>query len=202
MTPEAFQAATGVADQTIVKLETYLALLRKWQARINLVGASTMDDPWRRHFLDSVQLLPLLPDNAGPLVDLGSGAGIPGLILATCGVPDVHLVESSARKCVFLREAARLMDVGVTVHAARLDAVSLGEPAAVVTARALAPLGELLGFAARFRGPNTLCLFFKGQDVGIELTEAAKSWNMTSRLVDSLSDPSGRIVVVEDFSHV
>ena len=202
MTPEAFQAATGVSDQAVARLVQYLDLLRKWQARINLVGASTLDDPWRRHLLDAAQLLPHLSLGVGPVVDMGAGAGIPGLILAACGVADVSLIESNARKGVFLREAARLMAVDVTVHAARVESVSLPRPAAVVTARALAPLTDMLGLATRFAGPGTRCLFLKGQDVVIELTEARKSWNMSVQLVDSLSDPSGRLVVVEEFAHV
>lgn len=202
MTRDEFRAATGVSEAVCGRLEIYLDLLEKWQARINLVGPSTMADPWRRHVLDAAQLLPLLPPGQGPVVDMGAGAGIPGLILAACGVADVHLIESNGRKCTFLREAARLMETPVTVHARRLDAVTLGVAARAVTARALASLDVLLGHAAPFRGPETQCIFLKGQDVVIELTEAAKSWNMRHRLVDSLSDPSGHIVVVETFDHV
>lgn len=202
VTPEEFRQATGVSDAACDRLRQYLALLEKWQARINLVGPSTLADPWRRHLLDAAQLLPLLPDGPGPVVDMGAGAGIPGLILAACGVADVHLIESIGRKCTFLREAARLIGCPVTVHAARLDAVTLDRPARVVTARALTAMDGLLTYAARFQGPATQCLFLKGQDVVIELTEAAKSWNMQYRLVDSLSDPSGHIVVVEAFAHV
>ena len=202
VTRDEFRAATGVSEAVCGRLEIYLDLLEKWQARINLVGPSTMADPWRRHVLDAAQLLPLLPPGQGPVVDMGAGAGIPGLILAACGVADVHLIESNGRKCTFLREAARLMETPVTVHARRLDAVTLGVAARAVTARALASLDVLLGHAAPFRGPETQCIFLKGQDVVIELTEAAKSWNMRHRLVDSLSDPSGHIVVVETFDHV
>lgn len=202
VTRDEFRAAIGATEEVCDRIGLYLDLLEKWQARINLVGPSTMADPWRRHVLDAAQLLPLLPKGHGPVVDMGAGAGIPGLILAACGVENVHLIESNGRKCTFLREAARLMGTPVTVHALRLDAVTLEEPSRVVTARALAPLDALLGHAARFRGPETRCLFLKGQDVVIELTDAAKSWNMRHRLVDSLSDPSGHIVVVEAFDHV
>ena len=202
MTRDEFRAATGVSEGVCDRISLYLGFLEKWQARINLVGPSTMVDPWCRHVLDSAQLLPLLPGGPGPVVDMGAGAGVPGLILAACGVPDVHLIESNQRKCTFMREAARLMGTPVTVHAQRVDAVTLGEQARVVTARALAPLGTLLDHAIRFCGPDTRCLFLKGQDVVIELTNAAKSWNMRHRLVDSLSDPSGYIVVVEAFDHV
>jgi 16S rRNA (guanine527-N7)-methyltransferase len=197
-----FRAATGLAEGVCDRISLYLDLLEKWQARVNLVGPSTMADPWRRHVLDAAQLLPLLPDGPGPVVDMGAGAGLPGLILAACGVSDIHLIESNQRKCTFLREAARLMGTPVTVHAQRVDAVALGGPARVVTARAFAPLGTLLNHAMRFRGPDTRCLFLKGQDVVIELTNAAKSWNMRHRLVGSLSDPGGHIVVVEAFDHV
>lgn len=202
VSPDDFRDATGLDDAVVDRLRQYLALLEKWQAKINLVGPSTLADPWRRHLLDAAQLLPVLPAGTGPVVDLGSGAGIPGLILAACGVPDVHLIESNGRKCAFLREAARIIGCSVTVHAARLEAVTLAQPARVVTARALAPLETLLDHAARFHGPQTQCLFLKGQDVVIELTNAAKSWNMQYTLVDSSSDPSGHIVVVEAFAHV
>ncbi|MDC0655121.1 16S rRNA (guanine(527)-N(7))-methyltransferase RsmG [bacterium] len=202
VTRDEFRAAAGVSDGVCDRISLYLGLLEKWQARINLVGPSTMVDPWCRHVLDSAQLLPLLPGGPGPVVDMGAGAGVPGLILAACGVPDVHLIESNRRKCTFMREAARLMGTPVTVHEQRVDAVTLGGRARVVTARALAPLGTLLDHAIRFRGPDTRCLFLKGQDVVIELTDASKSWNMRHRLVDSLSDPSGHIVVVEAFDHV
>jgi 16S rRNA (guanine527-N7)-methyltransferase len=202
VTRDEFRAAAGVTEAVCDRIGLYLDLLEKWQVRINLVGPSTMTDPWRRHVLDAAQLMPLLPEGQGPVVDMGAGAGIPGLILAACGVANVHLIESNGRKCTFLREAARLMGTPVTVHAQRIDAVTLEEPARVVTARALAPLDALLGHATRFRGPKTACLFLKGQDVVIELTDAAKSWNMRHRLVDSLSDPSGHIVVVEAFDHV
>jgi 16S rRNA (guanine527-N7)-methyltransferase len=103
--PEDFAAATGVSRETIERLSAYAALLVKWQARINLVSASTLEDLWRRHMLDSAQLLPLLPEGTTSVIDLGSGAGFPGLVLAILGIPEVHLIESDQRKCVFLTEA-------------------------------------------------------------------------------------------------
>ena len=128
------------------RLETYAGLLVKWQAKINLVGPATLPDLWRRHFLDSAQLLPLLPAAAGTLADLGSGAGFPGLVLAIMTDWRVHLLDSDQRKCAFLRQVA--LDCGVldrvTIHAKRIEQVT-GIAADVVTARACAPLGELLG---------------------------------------------------------
>lgn len=200
MTPQAFQAETGVSRETVARLERYAALLVKWQARINLVGPATLPDLWRRHMLDSAQLAPFLP-GGGPIVDLGAGAGFPGLVLAALGAPDVHLIESDARKCAFLREAARVMGVAVTVHACRIEAVA-GFPAAAVTARALAPLARLLGWAERFVAPGTRCLFLKGQGFEDELTEARKAWSITFEGVPSRSDPSGILLLLNEVHRV
>ena len=127
----------------------YLELLGRWQRAINLVGPATLADPWRRHVLDFGQLLAHLPAPAGPLVDLGSGAGFPGLVLALLGVPEVALIESDRRKAAFLREVARATGAEVAVHAERIE-VCTPWPAAVVTARALAPLPRLLPLAEPF----------------------------------------------------
>ncbi|MBF0375421.1 MAG: 16S rRNA (guanine(527)-N(7))-methyltransferase RsmG [Alphaproteobacteria bacterium] len=200
MTPQGFQAATGVSRETLGRLEAYAALLVKWQARINLVGPATLPDLWRRHMLDSAQLFPLLP-GGGPIVDLGSGAGFPGLVLAALGAADVHLIESDSRKCAFLREAARVMGVSVTVHNGRIESAP-GFPAAAVTARALAPLARLLDWAERFVAPGTRCLFLKGQGFEDELTEARKAWSITFEGVASRSDPSGIILLLNEVKRV
>lgn len=192
-----FAAATAVSRETLARLTTHEELLRRWNPRINLVARSTLDDVWRRHFLDSWQLVPLLGDGAGSLVDLGSGGGFPGLVLAAAGVADVRLIEADGRKCAFLREAARAMAVNVTVLNHRIDSV---EPftAAAVTARALAPLHVLLAHASRFAGPKTRCLFLKGQDVESELTQATKYWKFSFELHPSRSDARGSILAIEE----
>ncbi len=192
-----FQATTGVSRETVDRLERYAAALRKWQPAINLVGAKTLDDLWRRHMLDSAQLLALLPPASGPLVDLGSGAGFPGLVLAICGVPDVHLVEADQRKAVFLAEVARLTDTAVTVHRQRIEDVD-AFPAAVVTARALAPLPDLLGLAARFSAEKTVGLFLKGRDWQRELILAQEAWMMRATPVPSTLDPDSVVLRVEN----
>lgn len=191
-----FAKLTGVSRETLDRLNTYVELLTAWNRRINLVGRDTMGDVWRRHILDSAQLFPLIPPGARILVDLGSGAGLPGLILAIMGVPEVHLIDSDARKAAFLREAVRVTGAPAHVHAARLDRV---KPfiADVVTARALAPLNELLAVSANFRGPHTICLFLKGRSVEEELTDTVKEWNIRVDRRQSLSDPSGTILRVE-----
>src|SRR5690349_9665552 len=164
LTPEQFADLVPVSRETLDRLAAYLDLLRRWQRTINLVGAGTLHNPWRRHILDSAQLVHLLPEGARRLVDLGSGAGLPGLILAIMGVPEVHLIESDRRKAAFLREAARATATPVTVHACRLQAAP-PLAADVVTARALAPLPQLLPLAARFATPATSNLFLKGRQV-------------------------------------
>ena len=197
----AFQAATDVSRETLVQLQRYVDVLQRWAPRVNLIGPSTLDDIWRRHILDSAQLWPHLPDNSKTLVDFGSGAGFPGMVLAIMGVPDVHLVESNQRKCVFLREVARAAGVNVTVHASRIEALT-PFPVDVVTARALASLPILLEYAEPFLKSNTICLFPKGQRVNEELTETQKRWNITHDVFYSLTDPTGGIVRLEAISRV
>ncbi|MGB1548687.1 MAG: 16S rRNA (guanine(527)-N(7))-methyltransferase RsmG, partial [Alphaproteobacteria bacterium] len=153
----------------------------------------SLADPWRRHFLDSAQLFPLLPKDTRSLVDLGSGAGFPGLVLGVLGVPEVHLVESDGRKCAFLREVARETGVSATIHIGRIEDLSPW-PADVVTARALAPLDSLLSLALPFLDLGAAGLFLKGKSVFEELTEAKKSWKMAIKQFPSQSDPDGVIL--------
>jgi len=196
---EAFAAVTGVSRETLDRLARYESLLRKWQPKINLVGPATLAEAWKRHFLDSAQLRSLAADDARVLVDLGSGGGFPGLVLAILGVPEVHLVESDARKCAFLREVARETGAVVTVHNRRIEAIE-GLVADVVTARALAPLSELVRQAYPFIGERGSALFPKGQNVDQELTEATRSWNMVVERIPSLSDKSGTVLKITALS--
>jgi 16S rRNA (guanine527-N7)-methyltransferase len=191
--PGGFAAATGVSRETLARLEAYAELLRRWSARINLVAASTLGDLWRRHFLDSAQLYPLIPAGAHSLMDLGSGAGFPGLVLAILGVKGVELVEADARKCAFLREAARVTGAAATIRNARIERI---EPhaAAVATARGLAPLDRLLVAVERFIGPDTVCLFPKGGEARQELAAAEKAWAMDVLCHDSSTDARGVIL--------
>lgn len=199
--PEGFRAATGVSRETLDRLEGFAALLVKWQKAINLVAADSLADMWRRHFLDSAQLWPLAPPGARVWVDLGSGAGFPGLVLAIMGAPEMHLIESDGRKCAFLLEAARATDTKMTVHRCRIEAAP-PLAADVVTARALAPLSRLLELAAPFLRPGTVCLFLKGQDVERELTEAAKCWNMQAERLVSRSNPAGVVLRLRECRRV
>ena len=196
LTPDGFAALTGVSRETLARLEAYGEVLRRWSGRINLVSRNTLGDLWRRHFLDSAQLLPFVPEKARCLVDLGSGAGFPGLVLAILGVPGVQLVESDKRKCAFLREAARIANVQVKIIDSRIEVVK-PHSADVVTARACAPLEKLLPLAQRFIGPNTVCLFLKGENAAEELTAARRGWKMTAARHPSRADPRGVILKLE-----
>ena len=190
-------ALTNVSRETRLLLEAYLELIRRWQRAINLVGRATLKDPWRRHFLDSAQLIQHLPPDPGKIYDLGSGAGLPGIVLAIMGQSGVNLVESDQRKAQFQREVVRSLDLQVTIHAKRIDTLPT-ECADVVTARALAPVPRLLDLAKPLLRPNAICLFLKGRSVSDELTEARKCWRMAIDSFPSLSEPSGTVLKLWD----
>ena len=196
--PDEFAAQTGVSRETLARLKAYADLLADWNARHNLVAKSTLPDIWHRHLLDSAQLALLIPPDARTLADLGSGAGFPALVLAAMR-PDlaVSLHEATTKKCAFLQAAADRMGIKVTVRNARLEDLP-PQPFDVVTARALAPLPQLLTYAYPFTAPDSVCLFLKGQNVGSELTEAHKYWNMRVSQVPSQTEPSAAIVTVRD----
>ncbi len=195
-------ALAGVSRETAALFDQYVALLTKWQGIKNLVGPATLQEVWVRHIADSAQLVRLAPE-ARRWVDLGSGAGFPGLVIAILIRDEpgakIHLVESNGRKCAFLREVVRTLNLPVLVHDGRIEDVlgNLPEPVDVVTARALAPLPVLLGLARKLLTTGARGLFPKGQDVGDELTEAAKYWRIRTSTVASRTDPKARIVVVE-----
>ena len=191
--PEGFAELVPVSRETLARLEAYAELLIRWSARINLVGRDTIHDLWRRHILDSAQLHRFIPNLTQNLIDLGSGAGLPGLVLAILGVPGVELVEADSRKAAFLREAARVTGAEVTIRPCRIQAVP-PHPVDIVTARACAPLDRLLDLAAPFLAPETLCLFPKGERYNEELTLARKAWTMNVSVEQSLSDRRGVVL--------
>ena len=189
---------TGVSRETMDRLARHLDLLRRWQKRINLVGAATLADPWRRHMLDSAQLAPLIP--AGTRVaDLGSGAGFPGLVLAILRGGPVDLIESDARKAAFLREAVRVTGAPAEVHNARGESLDLTADA--VVARACAPLDRLLGLALPLLAPGGVCLFLKGARVEEEVEVAQARWRFTVRRHRSRSAPDGVLLELGGLSH-
>lgn len=202
LTSEAFRERLGVSRETLARFQAYADLLVKWNRAINLVGPATLQDIWRRHFLDSAQLSRYLPEPPAPqdrvILDIGAGAGFPGLVLALLGCGQVHLVEADQRKAQFLREAARVTAVDTVVHAMRLEDLPL-LPVDVVTCRAFAPLPRLLEVAARFLRPQNaekepIGLFLKGRRADDELTAAGKKWRLQAERFESESDPEGSIL--------
>jgi 16S rRNA (guanine527-N7)-methyltransferase len=194
-------AQASVSHETAARLDRYVAALLQWQATTNLIAPSTLPALWSRHIADSLQLLPLAPD-ARHWVDLGSGGGFPGLPIA-CALAQtpgtmVHLVESNGKKAAFLREALRVTGAPGTVHARRIEdfVEDFAGPVEVVTARALAPLEELIRLASPLLKRGACALFLKGQDVEAELTQASKYWSIEAELVQSQTDVQGRIVHV------
>jgi len=197
MTRAEFAELAGVSRETELRFQAYADLLVKWNRAINLVSASTLQDAWRRHFWDSAQLQAYLPTDGGVLLDVGSGAGFPGLVLAMLiGAYTVHLCESDKRKATFLREAARITETAVVVHDRRLEDLE-PFPADVITARALASVAVLLELTERFMAPKTQLLLLKGRLAHNELTEAQKVWTMETVLHPSRSDESGTIVQIK-----
>jgi 16S rRNA (guanine527-N7)-methyltransferase len=186
---------------TIDQLEAMVETLTKWQKAINLVSRNTLDDVWTRHVVDSAQVAPHIPADAKSLVDLGSGAGFPGLVLAAIRPDlDVTLIESDARKAAYLGEAARRMGLKKQpkIVVSRIEAAPPTN-ADVVTARALAPLGQLLAWAAPHRSARAICLFHKGRGWQDELTEAMKDWEIELQPLASVTDRDGVLLRTGDY---
>lgn len=215
--PEDFAAAFDASRETIERLVLYEKLLRRWQKAVNLVAPGTLDAVWHRHFADSAQLVSLAPPGARSWIDLGSGAGFPGLVVAIllASTPSprslplpaeergegirVTLIESDSRKCAFMREVARQTGVGVDILSTRAESVRTsvneGLPR-VMSARALAPLDRLLGLAAPLSPPGTTLLLMKGKEARKELQMAEATWKFDVELVPSITDRHGRIAVI------
>ena len=198
--PDEFQRATNVSRETLARLKLLVGLLEDWNLRHNLVSRGSVAHVWQRHVLDSAQLVDFVPETAKSLVDLGSGAGFPGLILAALLVDRTGfrtvLLEATRKKCEFLATAAERIGVTAEIRNRRIEDAP-PESFDVVSARACAPLPRLLQYAQRFQGPNTRNLFLKGQNVGDELTESHKYWRMKAHQHPSRSDPSGTVLVIE-----
>ena len=187
----------NVSRETEDRLRIYAATLMRWNPTINLVSKSDIGDLWSRHILDSLHLHTLLPPEFSHAIDLGSGGGLPAIVLAIASGRPFHLVESDARKAAFLREVARETAAPATIHCARIETLSL--PAApVITARALAPLPRLLSYAAPFLAPNGIFLFPKGRNAALELTEAAAEWHMGVECFTSAIDPAATILKLSE----
>jgi 16S rRNA (guanine527-N7)-methyltransferase len=198
--------AVAVSGVTEARLRHLVEELRRWNASINLVGRSTLDSAWQRHIEDSAQLRPLAPARVAHWLDLGSGAGFPGLVIGAILAEDepaarVTLVESDSRKATFLRETARKMGIAVTVIAERAEAIG-GLGADVISARALAPLDRLLPMAAPHLAPGGICLFPKGLRAEEELASARRAWSFSLDRFASGTDPNAQILRLKGLNHV
>ena len=187
-----------VSRETSARLEAYEALLLEWAGSVNLISRSTIPSIRERHILDSAQLYPIAKDDEAPWVDLGSGGGLPGIVLAILAAgdsktPEIHLVESDVRKATFLHHVVRELALPVRIIRRRIEDI---EPfqAGLITARALAPLPILLDLSSRFLGPSTRLLFPKGKRVDSELTAARADWHIEVEIIKSGTDPLGRIL--------
>lgn len=196
--PSDFAKEIGVSRETLARMIRYESLLRRWQDTINLVSRRSLDDAWRRHFFDSAQLAPLIPPYEGPLYDVGSGAGFPGMVLALMGLPRVVLIEADARKCAFLREVARVCEAPVTIENVRLNADSRQKigllPAGAIVARAFSPLHQTLHIVFPLLTDRTYCILAKGARVDDEVAAAQADWTLSIERFPSRSDPSGTIL--------
>lgn len=182
------------------RLTILLETLTRWQPVVNLVGRSSLQDPWRRHVLDCGQLASFLPEAPCDVLDLGSGAGFPGLVIAVLAPrARVILVESHGRKAAFLTAAAQAMGVQVDIRCERAESLQ-DIRVDVVTARAFAPLPVLLTYASKFLDPRGICLFLKGREVGNELTSAQRFWNMRFQTTPSLSSTDGVVLRIEELT--
>ena len=191
--PQAIAAKLDVSRETLRQLEAYVALVEKWQPRVNLVSPASLRDIWVRHIWDSAQLAAYIPDGSPRLVDVGSGAGFPGLVLAILTDADCHLVESDQKKAIFLSTVIRECGLTATVHNDRVESLPCLQ-ASIITARALAPLDRLLPLLTDQLRPGTRCLFLKGAQAETELASLGAPANLSWDLHPSLTNPDGSVI--------
>ncbi|MEX0504323.1 16S rRNA (guanine(527)-N(7))-methyltransferase RsmG [Alphaproteobacteria bacterium LSUCC0719] len=191
--PERLAAQLDVSRETMARLESYVALVQKWQPRVNLVSPASLSDIWPRHIWDSAQLAPHIPAGSTRLLDVGSGAGFPGLVLAILTDAECHLVESDQKKAIFLQTVIRECGLKATVHNQRIETLSCLN-ADIITARALAPLDRLLVLLASQLRSGTRCLFLKGAQAESELATLGAQPNLSWRRHPSLTNPDGSVI--------
>ena len=194
---EEFLRHFPVSHETLEKLERYAALLTEWNAKFNLVADSTLPQIWRRHFLDSAQLMNFVPKGARTFADLGSGAGFPGIVLGILGAQKIYLIESTGKKAEFLRTVVSALDINAEILKTRIEDLK-NFSVDIVTARALKPLPELLALAKPLMRKTSMAILLKGQHVDVELTESTKYWRFDCETFPSLSDSSGRILAIRN----
>jgi 16S rRNA (guanine527-N7)-methyltransferase len=194
--PEEFQKEIGISREVLQKFQRYAEMLLEWNEKASLVGGVTLPQVWHRHFLDSAQLVPLLPKQAKSIADIGSGAGFPGLVLAIMGIENITLFERNTRKASFLQAVSK--ELGVNVEILNLTTEEYpGESFDVITARAVADLSDLFYTTRRLRKDSSVCLFLKGKNLDAEIREAHKDWEIPDlRRIASVTEPQSAILRV------
>lgn len=195
-----FMDTYNVSRETFELLKAYEASLAEWQKKFNLVSNSSLEDSWTRHFEDSAQLFQYLPNSAQTLLDFGSGAGFPGMVLAIMAAEKtpylkVKLIESTGKKTLYLNEVKKITGVDVEIINDRIEKLP-PQKADVITSRAMASLNELLEYTFRFTTPKTICIFPKGRRYAEEIEEAKKHWKFDCQLHDSITSDEGKILVI------
>jgi len=186
-----------VSRETFTRLSIYHDLLIKWQTKINLVSADSIADSWSRHFLDSLQLKNHLPKNEKAIIDIGSGAGFPGMVLSIAGVKNVHLVESDGKKISFLQEVARLTGSDAIIHHSRVEGIKI-EKVGIIIARAVSDLDQLFAYVVPHVSHETICLFPKGKNYAKEIEDAKKEWSFDCEAIPSVTDNQGAILKISN----
>ncbi len=189
-----------VSRETSDQLEGFVSLLKEWNERLNLIGASTVPDLWMRHVVDSGQLIKYL-NKDDVIYDFGSGAGFPGIVLSLLGIEKMHLVESDSRKAKFLQEAAKISDREIIVHNKRIEAINI-EKADVITARALAPLDKMLSMICRFSSVTGRIILFKGRNVDQEILQACKKFKFDYDLYPSVVANDSWIIEIKNLTSI
>jgi len=182
-----------VSRETFERLKIYHDLLLKWQSKINLISNDTVSNVWNRHFLDSLQITQYIPNYNNVIMDIGTGAGFPGMVIAICGYNNVHLVESDTKKISFLREVSRVTNTPVFIHHVRIEEVVI-DNTQIILSRACSNLNQLINLASKNVSRETFFLFHKGKNYSNEIEDAKKSWLFDEVIFPSITDPNGVIV--------
>lgn len=188
-----------ISDEQIKKLESFISILISYNQEYNLIGKSTIDDIWHRHILDSAQLLQYIDNKDLPIVDFGSGAGFPAIVLSILGVKEIHLVEKSFRKCEFLKLAAKISSNKIVIHQKKVEEIK-NLKFGVVVSRAFAPLNKLLAFVKPFLNQTSYCIFLKGKSVQMEIMVAKKENTFKYASFPSLTSEDGKVLVINNIN--
>jgi len=183
----------NVSRETKEKLLQYVSLLEKWNNSINLIAPSTVPDIWNRHIEDSLQIIPLLPKEKSNIIDIGSGAGLPGVVISLCSEHNVTMVDSDQKKALFLTETRRRLGASYDVFRDRIENID-GQTYDIVTSRACANLTKLLELSENFLEEKSYCLFHKGKNYSKEIEDAEKKWSFALEVIPSITDNEAAIL--------